>query len=162
MNETLQQIANTCVPVLCLLITAGGAYLVALLRKKTAQVQQELDSDTAAKYMDMACDAVAQAVTHTAQTFVDALKSDGAFTKEKQEEAFEKAKSKALKILGDTVVAALNEIYGDFDLWLDTKIEQVCREIKVPPVDATAAATAASVATSIAATAVQQLTDCKA
>lgn len=162
MNETLQQIANACVPVLCLLITAGGAYLVALLRKKTAQVQQELDSDTAAKYMDMACDAVAQAVTHTAQTFVDALKSDGAFTKEKQEEAFEKAKSKALKILGDTVVAALNEIYGDFDLWLDTKIEQVCREIKVPPVDTTAAATAASVATSIAATAVQQLTDCKA
>jgi len=116
---------------------------------------------SAAKYMDMACDAVAQAVTHTAQTFVDALKSDGAFTKEKQEEAFEKAKSKALKILGDTVVAALNEIYGDFDLWLDTKIEQVCREIKVPPVDTTAAATAASVATSIAATAVQQLTDCK-
>lgn len=162
MNETLQQIANACVPVLCLLITAGGAYLVALLRKKTAQVQQELDSDTAAKYMDMACDAVAQAVTHTAQTFVDALKSDGAFTKEKQEEAFEKAKSKALKILGDTVVAALNEIYGDFDLWLDTKIEQVCREIKVPTVDTTAAATAASVATSIAATAVQQLTDCKA
>ena len=161
MNETLQQIANACVPVLCLLITAGGAYLVALLRKKTAQVQQELDSDTAAKYMDMACDAVAQAVTHTAQTFVDALKSDGAFTKEKQEEAFEKAKSKALKILGDTVVAALNEIYGDFDLWLDTKIEQVCREIKAPPVDTTAAATAASVATSIAATAVQQLTDCK-
>ena len=161
MNETLQQIANACVPILCLLITAGGAYLVALLRKKTAQVQQELDSDTAAKYMDMACDAVAQAVTHTAQTFVDALKSDGAFTKEKQEEAFEKAKSKALKILGDTVVAALNEIYGDFDLWLDTKIEQVCREIKVPPVDTTAAATAASVATSIAATAVQQLTDCK-
>ena len=162
MNETLQQIANACVPVLCLLITAGGAYLVALLRKKTAQVQQELDSDTAAKYMDMACDAVAQAVTHTAQTFVDALKSDGAFTKEKQEEAFDKAKNKALKILGDTVVAVLNEIYGDFDLWLDTKIEQVCREIKVPPVDATAAATAASVATSIAATAVQQLTDCKA
>lgn len=162
MNETLQQIANACVPVLCLLITAGGAYLVALLRKKTAQVQQELDSDTAAKYMDMACDAVAQAVTHTAQTFVDALKSDGAFTKEKQEEAFEKSKSKALKILGDTVVAALNEIYGDFDLWLDTKIEQVCRGIKAPPVDTTAAATAASVATSIAATAVQQFTDCKA
>lgn len=162
MNETLQQIANACVPVLCLLITAGGAYLVALLRKKTAQVQQELDSDTATKYMNMACDAVAQAVTYTAQTFVDALKSEGAFTKERQEEAFEKAKSKALKILGDTVVAALNEIYGDFDLWLDTRIEQVCREIKVSPVDTTAAATAASVATTIAATAVQQLSDSKA
>ena len=32
MNETMQQIVNACVPVLCLLITAGGAYLVALLK----------------------------------------------------------------------------------------------------------------------------------
>ena len=158
MNETLQQIANACVPVLCLLITAGGAYLVALLRKKTAQLQQELDIKTADKYMNMACDAVAQAVTYTAQTFVDTLKAEGAFTKEKQLEAFEKAKSKTLEILGDTVVAALGQIYGDFDVWLNTKIEQVCREIKVPATDAAAtAATAASVATTIATTAVQQL-----
>lgn len=132
MNETLQQIANACVPVLCLLITAGGAYLVALLRKKTDQLQQELDNSTADKYMEMGCDAVAQAVTYTAQTFVDTLKAEGAFTKEKQLEAFQKAKSKTKEILGNTVVAALDEIYGDFDVWLDTKIEQVCREIKAP------------------------------
>jgi hypothetical protein len=132
MNETLQQIANACVPVLCLLITTGGAYLVALFRKKTDQLQQELNNSTADKYMDMACDAVAQAVTYTAQTFVDTLKAEGAFTKEKQLEAFKKAKSKTKEILGNTVVAALGEIYGDFDVWLDTKIEQVCREIKAP------------------------------
>ena len=44
---------------------------------------------------------------------------------------------------------------------MDTKIEQVCREIKVPEADktaaTTAAATAASVATTIATTAVQQI-----
>lgn len=130
MNETLQQIANACVPVLCLLISAGGAYLVALLRQKTKQAQQALDNDTASKYMDMACEAVTQAVTFTAQTFVDTLKTDGAFTKEKQLEAYELARSKALDILSDAAVAALDEIYGDFDAWLDTKIEQVCREIK--------------------------------
>ena len=137
MSETLQQIANACVPILCLLITAGGAYLVALLRKKTAQLQQELNNDTASKYMNMACEAVAQAVTYTAQTFVDTLKAEGAFTKEKQLEAFEKAKGKTKEILGDTVLTALGEIYGDFDVWLDTKIEQVCREIKAPEVAAT-------------------------
>lgn len=130
MNETLQQIANACVPVLCLLITAGGAYLVALLKKRTAQIEKELDNDTAAKYINMACDAVAQAVTFTAQTFVDTLKAEGAFTKEKQLEAFNTAKDKALTILGDTAVKALGEIYGDFDTWLNTKIEQVCRETK--------------------------------
>ena len=153
-NDTLQQIVSACIPVLRLLIIAGGAYLVALLRKRTAQLEKETDNKTAEKYINMACEAVAQAVTYTAQTFVDTLKKDGAFTAEKQLEAFEKAKEKTLQILGDTAVAALGEIYGDFDTWLNTKIEQVCREIKTPAADTT---TAASVASTIAATAVKQL-----
>ena len=161
MNETMQQIVSACVPVLCLLITAGGAYAVALLRRETAKIQKQIDNETASKYMDMAVDAVEQAVAFTAQTFVDALKSSGDFTKEKQLEAFQKSKDKALAILGDTAVAALNEIYGDFDAWIDTKIEQVCRDLKRPDTGEAAtiaaAATAASVATTIAATAVQQL-----
>ena len=130
LSEILQQIVDALVPILCLLITAGGAYLVALLRKKTAQIQKQLDNDTASKYMDMACDAVEQAVTFTAQTYVDALKAGGAFTKEAQLEAFLTARDKTLEILGNAVVEALEEIYGDFDVWLETKIEQVCREIK--------------------------------
>ena len=160
MNEDMTQILNAATPILCLLITAGGAYLVALLKRQTAQIEKDLDNETATKYMNMAVDAVAQAVAYTAQTFADSLKAEGKFTKEKQIEAFEKAKGKTLEILGDTTVAALNEIYGDFDAWLETKIEQVCREIKLPDTDAAttaAAATAASVATTIATTAVQQL-----
>lgn len=164
MNETMQQIVSACVPVLCLLITAGGAYAVALLRRETAKIQKQIDNETASKYMDMAVDAVEQAVAFTAQTFVDALKSSGDFTKEKQLEAFQKSKDKALEILGDTTVAALGEIYGDFDAWIETKIEQVCRDLKHPDTGeaattaaTTAAATAASVATTIAATTVQQL-----
>ena len=164
MNETMQQIVNACVPVLCLLIAAGGAYVVALLRRETAKIQKQIDNETASKYMDMAVDAVEQAVSFTAQTFVDTLKSSNGFTKEKQREAFQKSKDKALEILGDTTVAALGEIYGDFDAWIDTKIEQVCRDLKRPDTGeaattaaTTAAATAASVATTIAATAVQQL-----
>lgn len=159
MSENLQQIVGAFVPVLCLLITAGGAYLVTLVKRQTAQLQQELDNETLNKYMDMAADAVVQAVTYTAQTFVDALKAQGAFTKDKQLEAFQKSKEKVLEILGDTAVEALNSLYGDFDTLLTTKIEQVCRDIKTPEADttATAAATAASVATTIATTAVKQL-----
>lgn len=130
MNEILQQIANACIPVLCLLITAGGTYLVTLLRKKTAQLQQQLDNETAAKYIGMACDAVAQAVAYTAQTYVDTLKKEGAFTHEKQLEAFNKAKDKTLQILGGATVEALKDIYTDFDAWLDTKIEEQCRLYK--------------------------------
>lgn len=130
MNEALQQIANACIPVLCLLITTGGIYLVTLLRKKTAQIQQQIDNDKATKYMGMASDAVAQAVAFTAQTYVDALKKDGSFTKENQLEAFNKAKAMTFKILGAAAVEALDEIYNDFDAWIDTKIEEACRLYK--------------------------------
>lgn len=162
-ERTMTQILNAATPILCLLITAGGAYLVALLKRQTAQIEKDLDNETAAKYMNMAVDAVAQAVAYTAQTFADSLKAEGKFTKEKQLEAFEKSKNKTLEILGDTTVAALREIYGDFDAWLETKIEQVCRETKaasesqIKAATADAATTAASVAATIATTAVQQL-----
>ena len=161
MNEAMTQILNAATPILCLLITAGGAYLVALLKRQTAQIEKDLDNETATKYMNMAVDAVAQAVAYTAQTFADSLKAEGKFTKEKQLEAFEKSKNKTLEILGDTTVAALREIYGDFDAWLETKIEQVCRETKaasesqIKAATADAATTAASVAATIATTAVQ-------
>ena len=65
MNEAMTQILNAATPILCLLITAGGAYLVALLKRQTAQIEKDLDNETATKYMNMAVDAVAQAVAYT-------------------------------------------------------------------------------------------------
>ena len=133
MNENIVQILTACVPVLCLLITAGGAYVVALLRRETAKIEKQLDNETAAKYIQMATDAVAQAVAYTSQTYVDTLKKQGAFTKEAQLEAFRKSRDKVMEILSQTAVDALMQIYGDFDVWLNTKIEQVCRETKILP-----------------------------
>ena len=132
LNQLTNAIANACIPIICLLITAGGAYLVALLRKRTAIIEAETNSDLASKYIGMAVDAVDQAVTFVAQTFVDALKSENAFTKERQLEAFNMARDKVLSILGTTAVQYLNELYGDFEAWLETKIEQQCYNIKQP------------------------------
>lgn len=147
MTDFLQQLAAACIPILCLLITAGGAYLIALLRKKTAQLQQEVDNKTANKYIGIASEAVSQAVAFVAQTYVDALKDENAFTKERQLEAFTMAKDKVLQILGDTAIDALNEIYGDLDLWLTTKIEQECRALNAPTAVESAAAVAYIAAT---------------
>ena len=132
MNEFLQEILGALVSILCLLIMAGGMYLVAIINKRTKQIDKQIDNETASKYIYMASDAVTQAVIFTAQTFVDALKSQNAFTLERQLEAFTMARDKALEILGDTAVAALNNIYGDFDAWLETRIEQECWSIKAP------------------------------
>ena len=130
MNEILQRIIAAAIPVICLIITAGGAYAAMLLRRRTEMLKAEIDGNLDDKYIDMATEAVIQAVTYVAQTFADELKKDGAFNKDKQREAFYIAKSKVIEILGNTAVQTLNEIYGDFDVWLDTKIEEICREIK--------------------------------
>ena len=137
MNEISQQIVSACVPVICLLITAGGGYLVALLRKQTEQLQQQLNNDTASKYIALACDAAEQAVAYTAQTFVDALKAEGGFTKEKQLDAFREARATFLGILGETATQALYEIFDDFDSWITTRIEMECRKLKGPAAGAT-------------------------
>lgn len=131
MNEQLTQIVAACVPVLCLLITAGGAYAVALIKRGTARIEKQIDNELAAKYIDMASEAVSQAVAFTSQTFADSLKQEGAFTKDKQIEAFNIAKSKAMEIMSDAALEAINDIYGDLDVWLETKIEQACREVKL-------------------------------
>lgn len=160
MNENISQIVNALVPILCLIITAGGGYLVALIKRQTAQVEKQINNETVAKYIDMAVSAVEQAVASTSQNFVDALKSSGGFTKEKQEEAFQRSRDKVYRILGDTAVDMLNEIYGDFDVWLETRIEQECRKaniLKKSTDEKTTATVAASVASTIAATTVQQI-----
>lgn len=142
--EFLQEIEPVVTPALCIMLLALAAYLVLLLRKASDSMKAEADNHTVNKYIDMAFDAVEKAVKATAQTFVDALKAEGAFTREKQLEAFNKAKETALAILGETAVAALREIYGDFDVWLNSQIETVCREIKYP--DTTAAVANAAMA----------------
>lgn len=101
-----------------------------LVRYLAAYLKQNTDNQQLKKYITLAENAVAQAVEYVAQTYVDALKSAGEFTPDAQEKAFETAKQRALEILGEDAVAMLNEIYGDFNTWLETKIEQHCRALK--------------------------------
>lgn len=128
--NTWNNIVQACIPIICLLITAGGAYLVALLKRETMKIEKQLDNETAAKYIEMANAAVEASVVYVTQTFVETLKSQGAFTKEKQIEAFNMAKKRILEILSETTIEALNEIYGDLDIWLNTAIESVCWQTK--------------------------------
>lgn len=101
-----------------------------LVRYLAAYLKQNTDNQQLKKYITLAENAVAQAVEYVAQTYVDALKNTGEFTPEAQAKAFETAKQRALEILGEDAVAMLNEIYGDFNTWLETKIEQHCRALK--------------------------------
>ena len=113
--------------VLSVAIPVATAYLVAFLKKKSAQAQEQIENDTAKHYLDEITNAVATAVSATSQTYVDALKKDNAFTKEAQLEALNKAKATALAILSPAAAQFIAEVYGDLGSFLTAKIEEAVR-----------------------------------
>jgi len=106
------------------------AYLVKYLKAKAEQTTTKIDNELISTYLQEATDAVLQAVTYTAQTYVDTLKKQGKFDKEAQKIAFNTAKDIALKLLTTEAKQTIEDLYGDLMLWLETKIEQTVKEQK--------------------------------
>ena len=100
------------------------------VRALAAYLKEKTDNANIEKYIGLAENAVSQAVEYVAQTYVDALKKAGDFSEDAQRHAFELAKERALEILGAEAIEMLNSIYGDFTVWLETAIEQRCRQLK--------------------------------
>ena len=126
--ELLQAIATAAIPV-C------AAYLVQYLRRKSEQIIAQTDNMTIKAFLVEATDAVSTAVTYTSQTFVDTLKKEGNFNKDKQQEALKKSLDKAISLLSESAKNALTDIYGDLEAYLTSKIEAEVRSQKtlVPP-----------------------------
>lgn len=104
--------------------------LIAYLRKKAAEVTANIENQTIRFYIEEANEIVFQAVETLFQTYVDDLKKKGQFTKEAQQEAFNRAKDITLQLLSAEAKEILIEIYGDLDLWIKTKIEQAVKQNK--------------------------------
>jgi predicted thioredoxin/glutaredoxin len=82
------------------------------------------------KYLSIATDCVTDAVADIAQTFVDHVK-DEEWNDETKKIAFDKAKEKAILHLGVTGKELLEEALGDFDGWINTKIEAEVKRLAV-------------------------------
>lgn len=98
-------------------------YVVALLRKKTADIEAKISSDTAKKYISIAENTIETCVTAVSQTYVETLKKDGTFDSAAQAEAFEMCKQRILSILSDEVKSSLSNLQGDINAYIDSKIE---------------------------------------
>lgn len=107
------------VPLLGVLTT----FLVSFLRVKSDELKAKINNNMIAKYITLGEQIIESAVVAVNQTFVEELKKNEKFTKEKQKEAFEKCKSIVLSLLTDNVRTMLEYIYGDLDSWIETKIE---------------------------------------
>ena len=121
--ELLQAIATAAIPV-C------AAYLVQYLHRKSEHIIAQTDNMTIKAFLAEATDAVSTAVTYTSQTFVDALKKEGKFDKDKQQEALKKSLDKAISLLSESAKNALTDIYGNLEAYLTSKIEAEVRSQK--------------------------------
>ena len=93
-------------------------------------IQEYVKDKRVQKYLIIATDCVSDAVLDIAQTFVDHVK-DEEWNDDTKQEAFNKAKEKALKHLGITGKALLEEALGDFDGWINSKIEAEVKRLAV-------------------------------
>lgn len=93
-------------------------------------IKEKTKQEVLNKHIDRAGKVVEDIVKAISQTTVDTLKKQGAFTKEKQREAFNEAKSKVLEVLTKESKEALQEAYGDINIWIDTQIESTVKRNK--------------------------------
>ena len=96
------------------------SYIAKLLKEK-------FHNDKVNKYVDKAADVVIQCVDFVNQTYVDALKKDGKFDKKAQREAFDMSKFYIKNLLEAKAKEAVIEMFGDFDIWVDSMIETSVR-----------------------------------
>ena len=95
-------------------------YIVKLAKDK-------IHNDRVNKYVDKAENVIGQIVDFVNQTYVDGLKKEGKFDKEQQEVAFEMSKDYAMRLINEETKKACIELFGDFELWLNSMIESSVR-----------------------------------
>jgi len=107
------------------------AAVVKVAKAKAAESIATVSNAAIKTTLTEASDAVATAVTYTAQTFVDDLKAAGTFDAAAQKAALATALGKALILISTESKTLIANLYGNLEEWLTTKIEQQVKDQKV-------------------------------
>lgn len=118
--ELVTQIFEVCIIPLLGVLTA---FFVKWVNAKTAEIADTRENETEKKYINMLNDTISDCVIATTQTYVDALKKQGAFDAEAQKVAFTMTYEAVVKLLTDEATEYLNEAVGDLNLYITQKIE---------------------------------------
>ena len=116
----IKDIFEVCVIPLLGVLTA---YFVKWVNVKSAELVSKAQNETQAKYIAMLNDTISDCVIATTQTYVDALKKQGAFDAEAQKVAFTMTYEAVVKLLTDEAKQYLSEAVGDLNLYITQKIE---------------------------------------
>lgn len=127
----LTNILEIVVPILVPVILAFLApYARAWLRTNTANLAERAKNATLAEAIWRVEKIIEACVIATNQTYVEALKRDGAFTKEAQMEAFTQTLNKIMGIVTAELKLLIIDSVGDFDLFIQTKLEEAVNKAK--------------------------------
>lgn len=119
-TELLTQIFEVCIlPLLGILTT----FFVKWVNARIGEISDNRKNETEKKYLDMLNNTISDCVIATTQTYVDALKKQGAFDAEAQKVAFTMTYEAVVKLLTDEAQIYLNEAVGDLNLYITQKIE---------------------------------------
>lgn len=128
MKEFLIEIA---VAVAVTVATIVSKYLIDWLKTKITETKAKTNNETEHRILDEVNEAISDSVLCVSQVFVEALKKENLFTKEKQKEALEMALNKTIDSLSKEATEFITETYGDLTKWLVTKIEAQVKLSKV-------------------------------
>lgn len=105
------------------LLGVGTLYLISLIKTKIQELKQKKDDELYHKYLDMLESTIVDCVLATTQTYVEALKKQGAFDADAQKVAFTKTYTSVMKILSEEAKIYLANAVGDLETFIYNKIE---------------------------------------
>lgn len=100
-----------------------GACFLSWLKMKKQELLAKTEDEKAKKYIEMLDNTITDCVLATNQTYVEALKKDGAFTAEAQKAAFQMTFDAVMAILTEDAQEYLNSAVNDLTACITNKIE---------------------------------------
>lgn len=119
-NALVIDIFRVCLIPLFGIITA---YLTNFLKAKKAEIEDKVENEKLATYLQMLDDTIINCVISTNQTYVESLKQSGTFNLEAQKEAFKLTYEAVIAIIGKDAEAYLALALGDLYTYITNKIE---------------------------------------
>lgn len=119
LNYVLYTVLTVILPVIA---TYAVNFIKAKINESNIITEATKDENMSNLVKDALSD-VMDAVLYVNQVYVDTLKEKGEFTKQAQDEAFNRAYVEAMNMISDGAKEVITELYGSFDKWLKLKIE---------------------------------------
>lgn len=126
----MNQFQDVMISVCLVLIPVISSYLVALLRKKTAELNTKICNEEVNKYMCLLEKTVENVVETIAETYTKELKAKGNFDTATANEAFDMAMKNTVNVLGENGLIILKQAYGDVDELIRNLIEKNVAKMK--------------------------------